>query len=217
VRVEIGCKYARAGVLSIAALTGFLGPQFIHDVPRRVQAQTVTQALQPRVIIPVEKSAFPSGYNFALASNGAKVTGGHDPAQLIDGNDTNYTGGTGFATTQWKSEPPQPFIVTLKESVTLDYIRLLLWDRSEDRYYRYKLEVSADESGKSWFMVSDRSGPVDQSKSWQTLKFKAQPVKQIRLTGTFNSANSGFHVVELQAFFGTPPSAPMIAPDTLDF
>lgn len=216
--MEIGCKYARAGVLSIAALTGFLGPQFLNDRPRLLAAKSIKETFKPVVAISApEKPAHPTGYNFALAANGGSATGGSDPAQLIDGNETNYTGGTGFALAQWKAEPPQPFVITLKEAVALDCIRFLLWDRSEDRYYRYKLEVRADESSEKWVMLSDRSGPVEQCRSWQAARFKVQTVKQIRLSGTFNSANSGFHVVELQAYFGCPSNTPSASSETLDF
>lgn len=213
--MELNCKYTRAAVLCVAAVTSFASVQMMHDPPRA--APKSAEAFQPVEKKALEKPALPSGFNFALAANGATVEGGSDPAQLIDGNDSTYTGGTGFATSQWKAEPPQAFVITLKDTVTIDCVRFLLWDRSEDRYYRYKLEVSPDDKSAAWAMIADRSGPVDQCRSWQTIRFKQQPVRRIRLTGTYNSANSGFHVVELQAYFGVPANAPSSNPDTLDF
>lgn len=229
-RVNPQSSFVRGGLMSLAACVGFFGVLWTHAEPRPAQAmrdKTPPAAHEmpavPAEIKPAPMPAFPVnpeyplGYNFALASNGGTATGGSDPGQLIDGNDSNYSGGTGFAMTQWRATPPQAFVITLKKAVTLDAIRVLLWDRAEERYYRYKLEVCADEKGAEWTMVSDRSGPIEQCKSWQVLRFKAQTVKQIKLTGTFNSANNGFHVVELQAFNGCPPAAPSVSTDSLDF
>ena len=227
-------SYVRGGLMSLAACVGFFGvlwAQAEHRPAMASRARTPA-AISPEIApvvdsgssaIPPSPPALPSdpacppGYNFALAANGGVATGGSDASQLIDGNDSNYSGGTGFATSQWRANPPQAFVVTLKNAVTLDAVRFLLWDRSEERYYRYKLEVCADEKGKEWSMIADRSGATEQCKSWQILRFKAQTVKQIKLTGTFNSANNGFHVVELQAFHGCPPTAPSASTDSLDF
>jgi hypothetical protein len=224
-------SYLRGGLMGLAACVGFFGVLWAQAEPRPASASRVvspaapdtstpaaTSAVLPATPVPLPlPSAYPPGYNFALASNGATAAGGTDPEQLIDGNDSRYTPGTGFATTQWRATPAQPFVVTLKKAVTLDAVRFLLWDLAEDRYYRYKLEVSADDKNPEWTMIADRSGPIEQCKSWQVLRFKAQTVKQIRLTGTFNSANKGFHVVELQAFNGCPPSTPSASTDSLDF
>lgn len=227
-------SFVRGGLMSLAACVGFFGVLWAQAEPRPAMASRMKppDAISPAIAPPADSGSsaispspsaiaaepgYPPGYNFALASNGGTATGGSDPAQLIDGNDSNYSGGTGFATSQWRATPPQAFVVTLKKAVTLDAVRFLLWDRSEERYYRYKLEVCADEKGKEWSMITDRSGPTEQCKSWQILRFKAQTVKQIKLTGTFNSANNGFHVVELQAFHGCPPTAPSASTDSLDF
>lgn len=224
-------SYLRGGLMGLAACVGFFGVLWAQADPRPAIASRVNQpvplsdaslvpasATTPTTPVPLPlPSAYPPGYNFALAANGATATGGTDPEQLIDGNDSRYTPGTGFATTQWRATPTQAFVVTLKKAVTLDAIRFLLWDLSEDRYYRYKLEVTADDKNPEWTMIADRSGPIEQCKSWQVLRFKAQTVKQIRLTGTYNSANKGFHVVELQAFNGCPTSTPSASTDSLDF
>ncbi|MEM7395426.1 MAG: hypothetical protein AAF492_24100, partial [Verrucomicrobiota bacterium] len=44
-------------------------------------------------------------------------------------------------------------------------------------------------------------------KSWQALKFSPRAVKQIKVHGTYNSKNSGFHLVELEAYC-IPPRTP---------
>jgi hypothetical protein len=42
---------------------------------------------------------------------------------------------------------------------------------------------------------------------WQILDFGPRPVKTIRIKGLYNSANSGFYVVELEAYC-IPPDTP---------
>lgn len=145
---------------------------------------------------PEPEPRFPLGYNFALAAHGGKVSGGVRPELLLDGNSTNYDGGTGYGYTQWRAK--DPFVIELNEAFEIDCVRFLLWDIEENRFYRYKLEVSDAPKGK-WTMLADKTGANEECRSWQVLRFEKQKVKRLRLTGTFNSANSGFHVVEFQA------------------
>ncbi|HYF52040.1 MAG TPA: discoidin domain-containing protein [Planctomycetota bacterium] len=163
----------------------------------------------PVVILPRPRirqdAAKPGSVNFALAANGAKASGGHNAALLIDGNSTDYDGGSGYGHTDWNAQPSPSFIITLSNSTRLDVIRFLLWDREENRHYRYKLEISPEVSGDEWKMIADRSAESLEAKGWQLIQFQPQPVRRIRLTGTYNNINSGFHVVELEAFLGIPP------------
>jgi len=141
---------------------------------------------------------FPVGYNFALAAHGGNVIGGTSPALLIDGNSVDYDGGRGFGYKTWSRNPTPSFLITLKEPSEIDCVRFLLWDIEENRYYRYKLEL-ADSTGTKWTTVSDHTAPNEECRSWQVIRFEKRLVKTMRLTGTYNSANSGFHVVEFQA------------------
>jgi len=128
----------------------------------------------------------------ARSELGATVAGGHPPGVMIDGVTTGYTGGSGFTAANW----PCAFTVDLQQVYTLREIRILLWDGSQ-RFYRYALEVSPD--GEHWATVADRS--EGEWRSWQTIELpRPVPIRYIRLNGLFNSANSGFHVVELEAW-----------------
>jgi hypothetical protein len=175
---------------------------------------TTSSSVKPAAPVP-QKSP---GYNFALAANGGTATGGTRPALLIDGNSTIYDGGAGYAETTWNAKTPQSFIVELKQSSTIDCVRFLLWDLEELRFYRYKVEISAMASGRAtrerdeWKVVSDRTGKNEERRSWQIIRFDAQPVKRIRVTGTYNSANSSFHIVELQACMAPPNGFPAERP-----
>ncbi len=144
----------------------------------------------------------PFEHNYALAVHGATAKGGSRPELLIDGKATSYDGSLGYAHTTWSAKRPQSFVVTLKQPVTLNVVRFLLWDKGS-RFYRYRLEASADmqdRDGDCWFTLVDRSAAPTACRGWQVLLFKPCAIARLRLTGTFNSANSGFHVVEFEAY-----------------
>jgi hypothetical protein len=165
---------------------------------------SVAVASQPLPLPPVAKRLIcPPGYNHALYTHGATSTGGRNSVVIIDGISSGFDWFSGFGYSCWKASPPEPFLITLKEPVEIDCVRFLLWD-GDDRFQRYKLEICADEKAARWIMVADRSGPNEQCRSWQTIRFEPQTVKLIRLTGTFSSYNESFYVVELQASMGLP-------------
>ncbi len=155
----------------------------------------------------VPEPRFPLGYNFALSAHGGKVNGGVRPELLIDGDSTHYDGGTGYGYTQWRGK--EGFKIELAEAVEIDCVRFLLWDIEENRFYRYKLECSDSDKPTKWTMLADKTDPKEECRSWQVIRFEKQKVKQLRLTGTYNSANSGFHVVEFQVCLAPPNGFPL--------
>lgn len=225
------CPCTRAAYIALTALVGFACVfLFQSGGDEGVRAET-PKPTAPGIIIdpggairtapqivPIKARIQPprNFINFALASNGAVAAGGQNAKLLIDGNDSEYTGSAGFAMTQWNNNPPQFLLVTLKQPTSLGCVKFLLWDRSDERFYRYKLEVSGTEIGEDWKSVADRSDPAAECKSWQVVTFATQMVRRIRLTGTYNSANAGFHVVELQAFIEAPPPKDN-EPERMDF
>jgi hypothetical protein len=236
----VNCPFTRLAYVALSVLLGFAVMMFLMAPGAGATATTGTtggtrsvSSTSPQTVIVDpsgavrlasqgnSKPAAPSKpkvfINFALASNGATAVGGQNAPQLIDGNESDYTGSTGYAMTQWNNNPPQFMLVTLKEPTNVGCVKFLLWDRSDERFYRYKLEVSGSETGEDWKSVADRSDPAAECKSWQVVTFTPQSVRRIRLTGTYNSANSGFHVVELQAFVEAPPPTRKTETDSLDF
>jgi hypothetical protein len=137
--------------------------------------------------------------NVALAKNGATVSGTINyPDELLNGVTTGHTGSTGYAYGHWPCE----WIVTLPRPYVLRQVRMLLWD-GEDRFYRYALETSPD--GQTYTSLVDRS--QGEWKSWQTILFPPRRVKTIKVKGLHNSANAGFHVVELEAYCIPPTTS----------
>ena len=137
--------------------------------------------------------------NYALAANGGVPSGCWHPEQLNDGNATEYTGSVGFGMTSWASVPPQSMVVTLAKPTPVNVAHFRLWDGTE-RFYRYRAAVSPDAEGDRWISIADYTAEGHERKSWQTILFPLQLVRRIRVTGTYNSANSGFHIVEIEAF-----------------
>ncbi|HEY3320660.1 MAG TPA: hypothetical protein VGP72_09370 [Planctomycetota bacterium] len=188
-------------VLLVAATNFYMGWRLGRSSKPTAQV-AITQQAAPLPPVP-KKRTYPPGYNHALYTHGATITGGRNALMIIDGVATGYDWYSGFGYSCWTTNPPEPFLITLREPVEIDCVRFLLWD-GDDRFQRYKLEVCADEKAEHWIVAADRSGPNEQCRGWQTIRFQPQMVKLIRLTGTFNSYNPSFYVVELQASLGMP-------------
>ncbi len=141
--------------------------------------------------------------NVALAENGAVVLGSiTNAANLIDGNTTVYTGSTGFTYGSW----PCSWTLKLSDRYMLREIRMLLWDGAP-RFYRYAIDVSKD--GENFEPLLDRTAQTEKPTGWQAINFAPRPVQFIRIRGTYNSANGGFHVVELEAYCKPPAQKPI--------
>jgi hypothetical protein len=69
----------------------------------------------------------------------------------------------------------------------------------DERYYGFTVETSRD--GKTWDMVADRRSNRELSTAGgYTCRFNPRPVRYVRVTLTYNSANIGRHLVEVMAF-----------------
>ena len=136
--------------------------------------------------------------NLARPAAGAHVSGGNDPQRLIDGDP-----GT-FAWTAWHNA--EPFIITLARPEWCDRVRILLMDQPK-RFSRYKLEISSD--CLTYTLAADHSQGQEQLRGWQTENFKRQQVQSVRLTGTYDSDESGhFNAAELEVL-SAPTPVPM--------
>ena len=86
----------------------------------------------------------------------------------------------------------------LKGLCTISSTKLLLWDL-DGRYYRYKIEASSNNT--TWVTIVDRTAATNQCRSWQDISFNPTiQARYLRLIGTYNSANTGFHVVEWEVY-----------------
>jgi hypothetical protein len=195
------------GVAKVPAAIGVEQPNIMPTSPNPVEtpaAVTTSAVVSSTSKTPLQKvRTYPPGYNFAMYQHGATISGGANNILVIDGNMTDYDYYKGYGYSSWATNPPEPFVITLRDTVEIDCIRVLLWSL-DGRTQRYKLETCSDDETRSWTTVANHTGPDEKLKGLQTDNFERRAVKQIRLTGTFNSANPSFYVVELQASLGLP-------------
>jgi hypothetical protein len=128
-----------------------------------------------------------------------------NPAAATDGQIAEYTANEGFAEFSW------PFMLTvdLGSSHRLYCVRLLLWDglgqgnkQRDNRVYKYRLLTSVDHI--TWKVIYDSSN--DGGNGWQVFNFPdALEVRYVRVHGIWNSANSYFQIVQVEAHDDTAP------------
>lgn len=87
--------------------------------------------------------------------------------------------------------------VELERNSAINNINILLWD-GDSRSYSYYIETSVDQI--NWKRIVDHTNH-DHCRSWQYLNFPSQVVRYIKLVGTYNTANTSFHAVALEAFY----------------
>jgi len=118
---------------------------------------------------------------------------------VTNGKIIGYTGLEGFAEFAW----PGFLTVDLGEQKVIKCIRLLLWDGlgtgkgvRDKRQYKYRLLTSKDH--KMWSVIYDTL--TEGYNGWQVFNFpEGMSLRYIRIHGLWNSANNGFHIVEVEA------------------
>jgi hypothetical protein len=115
-----------------------------------------------------------------------------NPEALTDGNTTQYSGTAGFSSTAY----PAYCTLDLQSIYALKLIRFLLYDK-DNRYYKFRLLTSTD--GNSWQVHYDTA--ASGTKGWQNFEFPDKiQTRYIRIHCLWNSANSMFHIVQIEAF-----------------
>lgn len=94
---------------------------------------------------------------------------------------------------------PQPWWqVDLEKPTTVGRVVVVCF-YGDRRHYGFTVEVSDD--GQHWETVADRRDNKEPStEDGYTCTFPPRPVRYIRVTQTYNSANTGRHLVEVMAF-----------------
>ena len=109
-----------------------------------------------------------------------------DLNRVIDGNIATYGG------TSWTEQGAM--ILDLKQLYVVSSMQILLLSTCQ-RYFNYTVEYSTETEDGPWVMLCDHSKTA--SRSWQYIN-PERPViaRYFKLTGLYNSVNSGFQVME---------------------
>jgi hypothetical protein len=126
------------------------------------------------------------------------------PECAVDGEVDRYTANSGFAQFRW----PGNITVDLEELVEVSCIRILLWDglgtgegQADSRIYKYRLLISEDHM--IWDVIYDSADKG--YNGWQVFSLKEnKKIRYVRLHGTYNSANWGIQVVQIEAHDSKP-------------
>lgn len=146
-----------------------------------------------------------SNLNLLLAASGAKAEGCDKPELLVDGKSDDYNA---YASYDINAQPDAHMTVTLKDPAPMNRLRFKLWD-NDQRTYRYVASVTTD--GKEWTVVADAK--ARECRGWQEVEFDLQNVKAVRVKGLSSTANSGFHLLELEGY-NDGPRVPKRQPST---
>lgn len=118
--------------------------------------------------------------------------GGHLPEDAVDGvvDRTNYWWAEG--------ESPQWLKIDLEKTFKISEIHVFpYWDYS--RYYQYVVEISPD--NQKWLRIGDKSQNRRRaSPRGDVFRFDPVAARYIRVIMLKNSADNGFHLVEVRAY-----------------
>lgn len=118
------------------------------------------------------------------------------PARLA--NDGSASEVDQFWATDTKTDSAPWWQVDLEQPVTVGRVVVVTY-YGDDRHYGFTVEVSTD--AQRWEMVADRRHNEElATQSGYTCTFPPRAVRYIRVTQTHNSANTGRHLVEVQAY-----------------
>lgn len=110
---------------------------------------------------------------------------------LTDGNFSKYDGNSGFGYCTF----PNYCTIDLEKIYDIELIRFLLWDQGA-RNYKYRLLTSIDKNTWEVYFDTEESGTI----GWQNFEFPDKiKVRYIRIHCLWNSANSEFHIVQIEA------------------
>lgn len=121
-------------------------------------------------------------------SLGASTNGSY--YKVVDGSDTTYWGASSYKTRPW-------VCVNLEDVYELSSINV---ETYENRIYNYELYTSVD--GETFTYLDAYTGSEQSPSDGITFDLSNKTVyaRYVRLVGTYNSKNSGFHLNELRVY-----------------
>ena len=163
---------------------------------------TITSNSSQDMAIIAEIEAFGQKYDESLNPTNLalrkKITAsntdyGRNPESIVDGNKKNYWDGGKYGANG------QYFIIDLGEECVIEEMKATPV-LEKNRYYLYYIEVSLDV--EKWQKVAEREEIYGTSDSFEdeTYTFESLNTRYIKVTMTYNSANSSVHMAEFEAW-----------------
>ncbi|RLJ04641.1 MAG: hypothetical protein DRP18_04460, partial [Candidatus Aenigmatarchaeota archaeon] len=151
----------------------------------------------------------PGDTNWALQDNAGNTSAQYAPEDINDGVTTQCGGGWGDCFGGCSPYPCIAVNITLEKPWVINKIRTFWWDPDNDeeydRHYNYYINVSLD--GTNWTMIVDRR---DNDTTWdggypdavyeEVDEFQPILAKYVMIVGTYNSANTGIHLIEAEVY-----------------
>ena len=120
---------------------------------------------------------------------------GHGAHLANDGSSDNTNG---YWATDVTQDPEAWWQVDLEKPTWVGRV-VVIGYFGDERYYGFTIEASLD--GRSWTMLADRRANQEPATARGYIcSFERRKVRYLRVTQTYNSANTGRHLVEVMAF-----------------
>lgn len=117
-------------------------------------------------------------------------SGGGYASYANDGSIDTYWDGGDWAERPW-------VIIDLGSSYTLEKVNIVNY-YSGSRYYNYEIYTSPD--GEAWTPAAEKTSRSAATRSGDTFTLPNSAARYIKVVGTYNSANEGFHLKEVRAY-----------------
>ena len=144
----------------------------------------------------VEVQVFGEDKNIALGSNVTESHKTNTATSAVDGNLSSYWSiDVGISWANQKEETCPYFVSDLGGLYNIKSMNIMNY-YSTSRYYHFKIYTSVD--NETWTLFYEKTDDEKSYFSRDILANKETIVRYIKVVGTHNSANSGYHVNELR-------------------
>ena len=116
--------------------------------------------------------------------------GGGYAEHITDGRPETYWDGI-----EWAYNPEA--VIDLEGIYTIDKINVLCYV-SATRYYLYDIYTSLD--GEEWTQIVNKTATAPGTDAGDSFEFEDVTARYVKLVGTYNSSNEGFHVKEVRVY-----------------
>ncbi|XP_063904232.1 BTB/POZ domain-containing protein 9-like [Zophobas morio] len=186
---DLVIQCVRLSWMTVVDIVSTVWPSRLFDCEKLLQA--IAEIVGVKTKLSTSRGFYLLDENLATVQHKAEVISGSNSSWLLMGG-----GNVESKFTSHYIDGKSAIIVKLGAPSFVNHFKMRLWD-GDQRYYSYYISVSLDQ--KNWKRVIDYS--LISCRSDQVLFFNQQVVKYIKIGGTHNTANNGFHIISFEAYF----------------